>query len=363
MNDLIRRSLCALFLCVLLTAPVPALAAQAPRGQADRIESQTTSAVILDRSVPARLRQTDSAAGIDHSVVQSGRLIKQGNHLLYLRSNGHYAKNTWRTVDGKKYYFSKNNYAVTGLHKIGGSYYLFDRSGVLQKGWILYQEHWYYASPNSGRIRTGWQTIGGNRYFLSRTKQFRLTGIWKVDDKRYFFNGKGILETRDRRSGNYYIRFNSDGTVKSVTRVSDSKKTAASTAQPAAAPKKTTPSPASKSISKGQQVADFAKRFVGNPYKWGGESLTKGADCSGFVKAVYAEFGIQLPHYDASIRKCGTRISSLSQARPGDVICYNGHVAIYLGNNRIVHAASTRQGICIGNNASYMRILSIRRFF
>ena len=115
--------------------------------------------------------------------------------------------------------------------------------------------------------------------------------------------------------------------------------------------------------SKGQQVADYACRFLGTPYKWGGSSLTKGADCSGFVMAVYAHFGIYLPHYDASIRKCGRKVSNLSKARPGDVICYDGHVAIYLGNNRIVHSTSSHSGVCIGYNARYTRILSIRRFF
>ena len=114
---------------------------------------------------------------------------------------------------------------------------------------------------------------------------------------------------------------------------------------------------------KGQQVVDYAVQFVGNPYKWGGSSLTNGCDCSGFVMAVYAHFGITLPHYDAWIRKCGTEVHGLANARPGDVICYDGHVAIYMGGNRIVHAADYKYGICIWNNAAYRKILSIRRFF
>jgi cell wall-associated NlpC family hydrolase len=79
--------------------------------------------------------------------------------------------------------------------------------------------------------------------------------------------------------------------------------------------------------------------------------------------AVYARFGISLPHYDAWIRQRGRAVNGLANAQPGDVICYDGHVAIYMGGGRIVHAADYKYGICIWNNAAFRRILSIRRFF
>ncbi len=114
--------------------------------------------------------------------------------------------------------------------------------------------------------------------------------------------------------------------------------------------------------AKGQEVANFALQFLGNPYVWGGTSLTNGADCSGFTMSVYAHFGVSLPHYDASQRQCGTAVASLADAVPGDLICYNGHIGIYIGGGRLVHASSPKTGIIIGN-ADYRPIVAIRRIF
>ena len=113
----------------------------------------------------------------------------------------------------------------------------------------------------------------------------------------------------------------------------------------------------------GEAVVRYAMQFIGNPYVWGGESLTHGCDCSGFTKAVYAHFGVSLPHYDAAQRSCGVSVSSLSEARPGDLICYYGHVAIYIGDGKIVHASNHRDGIKVSNNAAYRSISAIRRIF
>lgn len=112
--------------------------------------------------------------------------------------------------------------------------------------------------------------------------------------------------------------------------------------------------------SLGQQVVDYAVQFVGNPYKYGGTSLTNGADCSGFTMSVYAHFGVKLPR--TGQRSAGYAVSSYEEAMPGDLLFYSGHVAIYMGDGKIVHAATPREGICIGN-ARYARILAIRRIF
>jgi cell wall-associated NlpC family hydrolase len=118
-----------------------------------------------------------------------------------------------------------------------------------------------------------------------------------------------------------------------------------------------------KKVSKttGSQIVSYAKKFVGNPYKWGGTSLTKGADCSGFTQSVFKHFGISLPRTSSEQRSVGTKVSSLKNAKAGDLICYYGHVAIYMGNNKIVHASSAKTGIKISNNAAYRSIASIRR--
>ena len=109
----------------------------------------------------------------------------------------------------------------------------------------------------------------------------------------------------------------------------------------------------------GSDVVAFASQYVGYPYKYGGNSLTEGADCSYFVKACFGQFGISLPRNSYSLQSCGQAVS-YENAKAGDIICYPGHVAIYMGNGRIVHAASPRSGICYGN-ATYRTILTVRR--
>ena len=112
----------------------------------------------------------------------------------------------------------------------------------------------------------------------------------------------------------------------------------------------------------GVAVAEYACQFVGNPYVWGGTSLTNGADCSGFVMSVYENFGVSLPHSSTADRTQGYAVDGLANAQPGDLICYSGHVAIYIGNNQIVHASSSKTGIII-SNADYKKVLAVRRIF
>ncbi len=121
----------------------------------------------------------------------------------------------------------------------------------------------------------------------------------------------------------------------------------------------------------GQGVSDvrvdlcqYAKEFLGNPYVWGGTSLTNGTDCSGFVLSVYKKFGVSLPHYSGSQANCGTTIN-LSEAQPGDLIFYGkgstiNHVAIYIGNGQVIHASNPKTGIRI-SNATYRTPLKVVR--
>lgn len=114
--------------------------------------------------------------------------------------------------------------------------------------------------------------------------------------------------------------------------------------------------------SSGNAVVSYASQFVGNPYVYGGTSLTNGTDCSGFVMGVYAHFGVGLPHSSSAMRSMGYGVS-LVDAQPGDIICYSGHVGIYCGNNTIVHASTAATGIKYTSPANYKPILAVRRIF
>lgn len=109
----------------------------------------------------------------------------------------------------------------------------------------------------------------------------------------------------------------------------------------------------------GKQIANYACQFVGNPYVSGGTSLTNGADCSGFTYRVYADFGYSIPRTSYSQRSAGVNVD-YANAQPGDLVCYEGHVGMYIGGGKIVHASTPRSGIKI-STATYRTILCVRR--
>ena len=115
----------------------------------------------------------------------------------------------------------------------------------------------------------------------------------------------------------------------------------------------------------GEEIARYAKKFLGNPYKWGGTSLTKGADCSGFTQSVYKKFSISIPRTSKQQAKSGKKVKT-SNIQKGDVVAYASdgvvnHVAIYIGNGKVIHASNPKDGIKI-SNYNYRSIHTIRRF-
>lgn len=160
-------------------------------------------------------------------------------------------------------------------------------------------------------------------------------------------NGEGTSEGEEGTS-------DSSSTDSSSTDSSSTSSSSSSSSSSAA----TTISSSSGSVT-GKQVANYGCQFIGNPYVAGGTSLTNGADCSGFTMSVYKAFGYNLPRSSTAQRSAGVGVT-YAEAQPGDLICYAGHVAIYIGNGQIVHASTPSSGIKIGS-ATYREILAVRR--
>ena len=237
-----------------------------------------------------------------------------------LGNGWHYRSGAWYYVRGGK--------AVTGWLKSGGTWYYLGTDGKMKTGWVKDNNSLYYLTA-AGAMKTGWLKTGGKTYYLTGSGAAQ-TGWLTLSGKKYYFDNNGVL---------------------------DEEKTQDVSAAAADSTKTETVK------TKGEMVAAYALQFVGNPYVYGGNSLTKGTDCSGFVMLVYRNFGVSLPHYDAAIRTKGKSVASLAEAKAGDIICYYGHVAIYLGDGRIVHASNSRDGIKISERADYRTIAGIRRIF
>lgn len=112
----------------------------------------------------------------------------------------------------------------------------------------------------------------------------------------------------------------------------------------------------------GLDVVNYARQFVGNPYVYGGESLTNGIDCSAYIQQIYGHFGVSLPRQSSEFRTVGTEVPNINEARAGDIICYSGHVALFVGDGlKILHAKGKDYGIVETDNALYKSVITIRR--
>lgn len=274
----------------------------------------------------------------------SGKMVynvlrKINGYLYYFQKNGKAARDKWVKVKGKFHYYLSDGRMATnmyigkwyvdengdrkkasaapkaGINKINGKNYLYDSSGKLVTSqWVKTEDGTYYAGTD-GVALTGLQTIGS---------------------LKYYFDEEGLLQTDTIAmvNGTAYV-IAADG---HITGTSD---------------------------ASGAAIVEFAKKYVGNPYVYGGTSLTKGADCSGFCFTVFKTFGIQLMRVaddqmkgpSAAYQKLGYKKGitiSDKDLMPGDLVFYGSatyasHVAIYIGNNKVVHAANSRLGIIISD--------------
>lgn len=153
---------------------------------------------------------------------------------------------------------------------------------------------------------------------------------------------------------------NTQETASQTQAAADGQTTAAETSQTDTSAE--TQTTASSNSGLGSSIAAYACQFVGNPYVYGGNSLTNGIDCSGFVQQIMAHFGIRVSRTSYSQACDGVGVS-YGDMQPGDVICYGSHVAIYIGNNQIVHASNPTDGIKISSNPAYRPIVAIRRMY
>lgn len=281
-----------------------------------------------------------------------------GADTYYFQSNGTAAKNKWVKIKSKYYYFQSTGKMAKNTWV--GKYYV-DASGVrtgLTKtvGWSTVSGNKYYFDSN-GNMVTGWQTISGSKYYFN-PNGVMLTGIQTIGTAKYYFYSDGRMATSVTTivgSKQYTINANGVITAEESIKVSGD--------------------------TKGAQIVNFAIQYIGNPYVYGGTSLTNGADCSGFVQTVFSHFGIKLLRVADDQMKGPTTsyinnygykkavVVDISSIQPGDLLFYGSgnyasHVAIYMGNGKIVHASNSQPypagGIKVSNYNYQTPIRAVR---
>ena len=284
-------------------------------------------------------------------------LTKIGNNLYFFhRKNFKMMKSIKRTINGKTYYFQKKGRAARNKWiKLKGKYYYFQNDGTMavnqtigdyyvgsdgrrlkkvQKNSVNKIGGKYYLIDSNGKTyKSCWVTIGDEKYYAGADGA-ALTGLQTIGGIQYYFNEKGVME-KDTLAvvGKTVYTINKSGRITKV------------------------------STAIGEAIAAYGQKFVGNPYVYGGTSLTNGADCSGFALSVFAHFGIKLLRVSddqmkgpsAALQKQGYKKGTVIKDKnllPGDLIFYgtanySSHTAIYIGKNKVVHAANTVMGIII----------------
>ncbi len=299
-------------------------------------------------------------AGADGALARG--LTKVGNNLYFFKlKNGIMVTNTKKSVEGAVYYFKKNGKAARSTWvKIKKKYYYFEADGKMATNKYI-GTNWY-VNANGVRIKaskapkTGLVNMNGKYYCYDTAGNLLVNQWFPSGSDMYYAGADGAVVTGVQMIGADRYYFDSDGrllrntvaVVDGVTYTVDADGRLTGT-----------------TTSNGVAIAEFGQKYVGNPYVYGGTSLTNGADCSGFCYAVFGSFGIQLMRvaddqmdgpsaaYIDKGYKQGTVVSDAELA-PGDLVFYGSasyatHVAIYIGDNKVVHACNTKLGIIVSD--------------
>jgi cell wall-associated NlpC family hydrolase len=201
----------------------------------------------------------------------------------------------------------------------------------------------------------GWiqvETTDGNGYVS--TDFVSLSTSYKFAESKAAEQARLAQEAAEKAAEEAAAKAAREAASKAKNKKSNSKSNSKSTGS-----EKSYSAPASS--GNGSAVVNYASQFVGNPYVYGGSSLTNGTDCSGYVMSVYKAFGVSLPHSSSAMRGVGTGVS-VSDMQPGDIVCYSGHVGIYAGNGQLLNASTPSTGIKY-SSVNYKPILSVRRVY
>lgn len=257
---------------------------------------------------------------------------------------------------GKWTRYDSDGRMVKGESYKNGAWYYFDlTTGAMAKGFVNLPQSddpngkWVYYDPITGKMQYGEQYIDGYWYYfdtatgkMAHGKYYRdgayyyydtVTGIMQygeqtIDGDEYYFDTEtGAMVTGEvERDGRYYYYDDETGAM----------------------------------LGLGEQIVKYAEKFLGTPYTWGGTSPDTGFDCSGFTQYVYSNFGIDLDRTSSAQRRQGEAVDE-DDIMPGDLVCYSGHVAIYVGNGQVIHSPQEGEVVKI-SNMHMMSIITIRRF-
>lgn len=290
-----------------------------------------------------------------------------GSDTYYFKADGAAVKNLWVKLNGKFYYFQSTGKMAKSMWV--GDYYV-DANGVRTDGsgltgWQTINGKKYYFGSDGKKV-TGWQTISSNKYYFD-TSGVMQTGFVTISGSTYYFNSSGIMQTGLQTISSKKYYFYSDGTMAvSITIAIGAKQYTINASGVVTKETSITIS----GTTTGTKIVNFALQYVGNPYVYGGTSLTNGADCSGFVQTVFAQFGYKLLRvandqmygptsaYISNYGYTAAVVVEMSSIQPGDLLFYGSgnyasHVAIYMGDGQIVHASNSQPypkgGIKISN--------------